>query len=79
MVSVRARLAVCMPLPHPEVILEESSMGQPAPGPMRCQDGSRVGALLIWELGEGIRVHCYCLFDEGLNLVNPDLLMGFLI
>lgn len=43
-----------------------------------CAAETRTGTLLNWELG-GIRLHCYCLFDEGLNLVNPDLHMGFLI
>lgn len=45
--------------------------------PDRCRDESRNVANL--RIGGGIRLHCYCLFDEGLNLVNPDLHMGFLI
>lgn len=57
-----------------------SERGGQAVGLQRCQDESRRTAnLRIGGRREGIRLHCYCLFDEGLNLVNPDLHMGFLI
>lgn len=55
--------------------MEESSAGRHQPQ-LRCRDESGNAANL--RIG-GIRLHCYCLFDEGLNLVNPDLHMGFLI
>lgn len=63
-----------------EVIAEECWTGHcTLTGPQKCtaKTGERAAANL--RIGEGLRLCCYCLFDEGLNLVNPDLHMGFLI
>lgn len=72
---MKLRLAACKPVLIQRSLWRRAQRAGTGP---YCAAKTRAGALLIWELG-GIRLHCYCLFDEGLNLVNPDLHMGFLI